>query len=71
MPRATDNEVQILGHIDLLTAVMADAARSGDGGAFLDALDESQAADRRLEESREHTWALWFAAATTERQEAA
>lgn len=66
MPRATDNEVQILGHIDLLTAVMADAARSGDGGAFLDALDESQAAERRLTESRDRTWAVWFAAQYTQ-----
>lgn len=59
--RATDNEVHLLDHIDQLTAVMAAAIDANDGEAFLDALDESQFAERRLAASREHTWAVWFA----------
>ncbi|QAU07222.1 hypothetical protein HOV03_gp82 [Gordonia phage Asapag] len=60
MPTPTDNELLILDHIDQLTTAMAEAVDAGDGEAFLDALDESQFADRRLSASRENTWALWF-----------
>ena len=59
--RATDNEVQLLNHIDELSAAMSAAIDAGDGEAFLDALEESQFTERRLCASRDHTWAVWFA----------
>lgn len=60
MPHPTDNELLILDQIDKLTTAMAAAVDAGDGEAFLDALEESQFAERRLMASRENTWAIWF-----------
>lgn len=70
-PQPTDVELRILDQLDQLTEFMSSAVQSGDGGAFLDALDESQFVDRRLEMSRENTWALWFAKACDTKGEAA
>ncbi|MDJ0010120.1 hypothetical protein [Gordonia alkanivorans] len=59
-PHPTDLEVRILDNLEELTKAMEAAVATGDGEAFLDALDESQFADRRLTASRENTWAVWF-----------
>lgn len=60
-PRATEYESQLLDQIDRLTAAAAKAAAEDDRGSYLDALDESLACERLLAESREKTWAIWFA----------
>ncbi|ALY07702.1 hypothetical protein PP505_gp61 [Gordonia phage Dorito] len=70
-PRPTDTELRILDHLDQLTTVMATAVRNGDGETFLDALTESQFVERRLMESRESTWAIWFSTVSSTRREAA
>ena len=59
-PMATDSELQSLRHIDDLTEVMSTALTAMDGSTFLDALDESQFTERRLEASREGSWLTWF-----------
>ena len=61
MPHPTETELLILDQIDKLTAVMAAAVEAGDGETFLDALEESQFAERRLMASRENTWSVWWA----------
>ena len=67
---ATDNEVQMLDHIDALTAVMTAALDAGDTDTLHDALTESLLVERRLAASRENTWGLWWTARSS-RPEAA
>lgn len=64
---ATDNEVQMLDHIDALTAVMTAALDAGDTDTLHDALTESLLVERRLAASRENTWVVWWAALTERR----
>lgn len=64
---ATDNEVQMLDHIDALTAVMTTALDAGDTDTLHDALTESLLVERRLAASRENTWVVWWAALTERR----
>ncbi|MGP3708518.1 hypothetical protein [Gordonia paraffinivorans] len=59
-PKPTENELGLLDHLEQLTVLMAEAIEAGDGEAFLDALEESQFADRRLMASRDNTWDVWF-----------
>ena len=70
-PLPTDLEIRLLDQLEQLTAAMEQAVAAGDGEAFLDALDESQFADRRLTTSRENTWDIWFAKLRDTHQEAA
>ncbi len=47
----------MLDHIDALTRMMA----AGDHDLLDELLDESIAVEKRLAESREATWSVWFA----------
>ncbi len=51
----------MLDHIDALTRMMAAALAAGDHDLLDELLDESIAVEKRLAESREATWSVWFA----------